>query len=165
MSSRHPYLARLAFSLVAVVPFAGLQPVEQAEYVPAFSSDLPIRETSIRVRHVQCTVTAGDPRKEGQSIKGEGSQTCRGDFIDNRIKVTVQQYRGAGIWRSTASNSGHTAEARIERTAAWACAEGTGNQLYRIVTDGSFQTSGGFTSRASVQSGEYLRVVCPDRLA
>ncbi|MDQ4144274.1 MAG: hypothetical protein M3198_11125 [Actinomycetota bacterium] len=109
-----------------------------------------------------CTVYASDPVKVNNAIHGEGTQICSGLYYLQRIKVSVQQYRGLGFWSTKAYVwSPWTSFPTNTRLVSWKCAAGSGTQTYRIVTDGEFIDYDGATYKASVQSLNYLRTKCP----
>lgn len=139
----------------------------QGELVPAFDSDFPVSSTpssttssEVSAQQTTCTIFASDPRKEGGLIAGDGSQACSA-VVDQAITVTLQQYRGAGFWRTKAQRNASGVDDFLARRVAWQCdGTGSGTQTYRIVTDGRFTALGGAQYSATVQSANYLRVFC-----
>jgi hypothetical protein len=171
---RAPVGARLLVASIVCVSVTGFglvsSPATAADVtdqlIPAFETDLATNQVTVAPASSNdgnCTIYASDPYKESGHIKGDGSQFCSGNYHLQRIKVTIEQYRGLGIWDKKAS-VGYTAWTQndfLERFVSWTCAAGSGNQLYRVVTDGQFIGRSGQTYSAAVQSGNYLRTTCP----
>ncbi len=141
---------------------------DRGELIPAFDSDFPVSSVGTPATNGEvstqatttCTIFASDPRKEGGVIAGDGSQAC-GRVVDQAITVTLQQYRGFGVWRNKAQVHASGVTDFLARRAAWRCdGTGSGTQTYRIVTDGRFTDLGGATYSSVVQSANYLRVFC-----
>jgi hypothetical protein len=146
------------------------------QLVPAAATDLPIGSLSFTPGASTtpsalaasspwtCVVFAGDPVDTvvlGRPvIEGSGHQTCTGSgFEETRITIAVQQYRGLGRWAQKVKwDSGYAVAPSLYGSTYWTCAAGSGNQLYRIVTQG-FAESGAYS--ATVQSVNDLRVTCP----
>jgi hypothetical protein len=67
-----------------------------------------------------------------------------------------------GYWATKKSwYSRHQTVNSIDKTINWLCGAGSGNQLYRVVTSGSFKDLNLNVYSAAVQSLNYLRVTCP----
>ena len=111
-----------------------------------------------------CTVYASDPthtiENGRQVIAGEGMQGCWGaGWQAQRLKIRIQQYRGAGYWRTKYEwTSGWSYQDFLSRYVWWYCASGTGTQTYRVVSTG-YADNG--VQALTVQSENYLRVKCP----
>jgi hypothetical protein len=76
------------------------------QLIPAFETDLATNQVTVAPASSNdgnCTIYASDPYKESGHIKGDGSQFCSGNYHLQRIKVTIEQYRGLGIWDKKAS--------------------------------------------------------------
>ncbi len=103
-----------------------------------------------------CTVYASDPRKNGDFIEGDGSQSCVGaGFGPTELEVVIQRYRGMWLWETVKSMRTEGAP-YLTQPIAFDC-RGQGSQLYRIVATG--KAEGGRYSQ-SVRSEEEKRFVC-----
>lgn len=133
-------------------------PVGSATYPNGDPGQAAIESTAI------CTVTAWNPytNPAKTAVKGDGEQFCSGAFLWQKIVVEVQQYRALGYWATKASvSSGRKTNIFIYETVSWLCGAGSGNQLYRIVTYGSFKDMNLNIYSQAVQSEKELRVTCP----
>lgn len=162
----------LPASAAPAMPSAGATPSSShaqepgVSVVPAFDTDLPTGSAGFtpasgatQAPDSPCRVYASDPSHIGSTIQGDGNSYCLSGS-DTEVKVTVQQYRSFGIWSNKASKRAYSPGDYAAAKPIWECAAGTGNQLYRIVTDG-VTVIGGRQFGSSTQSKNYLRVTCP----
>lgn len=71
----------------------------------------------------------------------------------------IQQYRGLGVWSNKREVSTKAQDIGFQSlTNYWQCGKGSGNQKYRIVTEGYAE---GVNFSQLVQPQNYLRVTCP----
>jgi hypothetical protein len=105
-----------------------------------------------------CSIYASNPWKTGYYIQGDGWQSCTGTgFTTTDLKVTIQRYLGLGLWQNKASiTKSNSYSAWLEAVPSYYC-RGTGNEAYRIVTDGWAVYT---RYHAAVQSQNSLRVTC-----
>jgi len=108
-----------------------------------------------------CTINTDDPFKTGNQIGGRGEQICSGLIEEQQISVVLQQYRGLGLWADKARKTTPWASVYDQAaTVYWNCT-GSGNQRYRIVTEGQFVDFDGAKASASVYSGnQSIRFTC-----
>jgi hypothetical protein len=108
-----------------------------------------------------CTINTDDPFKTVNQIGGKGEQICSGLIEEQQISVVLQQYRGLGLWADKARKTTPWASVYDQAaTVYWNCT-GSGNQRYRIVTDGQFIDFKGDHAAASVYSGnQSIRFTC-----
>lgn len=140
------------------------------ELVPAGDSDFPDGSLAYGIDSAanatsggggNCSIYARDPYRSNGHIKGYGWQICSGPYHLQRLTVTLQQYRGAGLWANKDQNpSAWTSDDFRRQSVSWDCAPGTGLQTYRIITNGEFIDGDGRTYRAAVESFNYLRIRC-----
>lgn len=116
--------------------------------VPAFDTDLPLGQVTYGQQVPvgtsaptgQCSIYTSDPWHTTNRINGEGSQACSGAFLWQSLSVEIQQCRSFGFWatKKTVSKSQQPVSF-IDLFPYWRCGAGSGNQLYRIVSIGSFK--------------------------
>jgi len=108
-----------------------------------------------------CTINTDDPFKTGNQIGGIGEQICSGLIEEQQISVVLEQYRGLGLWAEKARKTTPWASVYEQRTPVYWICTGSGNQRYRIVTNGQFVDFDGNHASASVYSGnQSLRFTC-----
>ncbi|MFF3671880.1 hypothetical protein [Microtetraspora malaysiensis] len=149
------------------IAYAESQAEPTVELIPAFSDDLPLSgaqhgpaaaASEVAAAPWACTVYASDPSKFANTIGFEDFQSCTGTgWSPQRVKVTLQRYLGAGLWQNKkVVDSGNAYIDFLQRDGIYDCS-GTGNEEYRVVTDG-YAVNGAY--HKSVQSLNYLRVTC-----
>lgn len=121
----------------------------------SITSGAPVANAATSDSPCALYMTGGPRLISGKTkITGSAESWCPGKFT---FKVTIQQYRGLGIWRNKATTTKRSPKkGKISATVTWKCAKGTGNQLYRIVSDATYDR-GVYPGPAS----EEKRFTCP----
>jgi hypothetical protein len=107
-----------------------------------------------------CTVYAGDPTWSTKNIviDAEGTQICSGNgWAPQRVRVTLQTYKGLGIWQNRNQNGTPFRNAQIVDYILSTVCKGWGTQTYRTVVDG-YEQNGNY--HQAVQSGGQPRLTC-----
>lgn len=112
-----------------------------------------------------CTVTASRPERSitGGDVKGSASQICSGNFVRHTVRATIDQYRGLGVWRKKSDGPRQEVTAPdhdVWGLVRWRCAQGTGNQRYRIKATGTVTDANGRTV-TGVDYSPSERFTCP----
>jgi len=109
-----------------------------------------------------CVLAEPTISSDGYYIYGGGQLTCTGAVHYMTLNVVVQQYRALGFWatKQTGPTEQLDGSGTVYASVAWQCANGSGNQLYRIVANGFVIDVLGYTASGSNSSAQ-LRTTCP----
>ena len=104
------------------------------------------------LKHISnCTLTANNPYKVGNTVAGSGSLYCQGDVAAIQLVVHLEKRSLGFWWSSIASTDTGWQEARyLGRSVNTACLSGKNH--YRIYVGGAVRRSNGATSSASATS-------------